>query len=161
MIKSSEQGELRKQSTAELVAEPSEQVSRLVRDELRLAQLELREKGKRAALGAGLADTAAPITSELETLRAARCDVATRLARDDCRDARAGQRIAELSDGARPPAQSRRRSWWSWPNSARMKPGTSLLSAWSAPRSVSLSGLRPAWLGSRSIHRRTQLMESL
>jgi uncharacterized membrane protein YqjE len=41
-------------STAELVKQASEQVSRLIRDELRLAQVELAEKGKRAGLGAGL-----------------------------------------------------------------------------------------------------------
>jgi uncharacterized membrane protein YqjE len=39
---------------AELVQDMSEQVSRLVRDELRLAQVELTEKGKRAGIGAGL-----------------------------------------------------------------------------------------------------------
>jgi uncharacterized membrane protein YqjE len=41
-------------STAELVKLASEQVSRLIRDELRLAQVELAEKGKRAGIGAGL-----------------------------------------------------------------------------------------------------------
>jgi uncharacterized membrane protein YqjE len=41
-------------STGELVSQLSEQVSRLVRDELRLARLELTEKGKRAGIGAGL-----------------------------------------------------------------------------------------------------------
>jgi uncharacterized membrane protein YqjE len=40
--------------TAELVKLASEQLSRLIRDELRLAQLELAEKGKRAGIGAGL-----------------------------------------------------------------------------------------------------------
>ncbi|MCF6476461.1 phage holin family protein [Nonomuraea sp. MG754425] len=40
--------------THKLVSDLSEQVSRLVRDELRLAKLELTEKGKRAGLGAGL-----------------------------------------------------------------------------------------------------------
>jgi len=39
---------------AQLVQDVSEQVSRLVRDELRLAQSELTEKGKRAGMGAGL-----------------------------------------------------------------------------------------------------------
>jgi uncharacterized membrane protein YqjE len=38
----------------ELVNDLSEQVSRLVRDELRLAQLEMTRKGKQAGLGAGL-----------------------------------------------------------------------------------------------------------
>jgi uncharacterized membrane protein YqjE len=41
-------------SVAELVGEISEQVSRLVRDELRLARAEMTEKGKRAGVGAGL-----------------------------------------------------------------------------------------------------------
>jgi Flp pilus assembly protein TadB len=45
-------------STAELVKQASEQISRLIRDELRLAQAELAEKGKRAGLGAGLFGTA-------------------------------------------------------------------------------------------------------
>lgn len=38
----------------ELVTQASEQFSRLVRDELRLAQVEMVEKGKRAGKGAGL-----------------------------------------------------------------------------------------------------------
>lgn len=41
-------------STAELVKQISEQASRLVRDELRLAQLEMTRKGKQAGLGAGM-----------------------------------------------------------------------------------------------------------
>ncbi|GAA0369064.1 phage holin family protein [Microbispora corallina] len=41
-------------STGELVRRLSEDVSRLVRDELRLARLEMTEKGKRAGVGAGL-----------------------------------------------------------------------------------------------------------
>jgi Flp pilus assembly protein TadB len=41
-------------STAELVKQLSEQASTLVRDELKLAQLELARKGKRAGTGAGL-----------------------------------------------------------------------------------------------------------
>jgi hypothetical protein len=41
-------------STAELVKLAAEQMSTLVRDELKLAQLELTEKGKRAGLGAGM-----------------------------------------------------------------------------------------------------------
>ncbi|MFG1684227.1 phage holin family protein [Nonomuraea sp. NPDC049269] len=40
--------------THKLVNDLSEQVSRLVRDELRLARLELTRKGKRAGFGAGL-----------------------------------------------------------------------------------------------------------
>ena len=45
---------LAEQSTAELVQRASEQVSRLVRDELTLAKAELAEKGKHAGIGAGL-----------------------------------------------------------------------------------------------------------
>ncbi|MEV6980233.1 phage holin family protein [Sphaerisporangium sp. NPDC051017] len=41
-------------STAELIKHLSEEVSRLVRDEIRLASLELSRKGRRAGLGAGL-----------------------------------------------------------------------------------------------------------
>ena len=41
-------------STGELVKMMSEQVSVLIRDELRLAQLEMAGKGKQAALGAGM-----------------------------------------------------------------------------------------------------------
>lgn len=41
-------------SVGELVAQMSEQTSRLIRDELRLAQLEMMQKGKRAGVGAGL-----------------------------------------------------------------------------------------------------------
>ncbi|GAA3708472.1 phage holin family protein [Nonomuraea antimicrobica] len=40
--------------THKLVNDLSEQVSRLVKDELRLARMELAEKGKRAGFGAGL-----------------------------------------------------------------------------------------------------------
>ncbi|GAB2616075.1 membrane protein [Paractinoplanes abujensis] len=42
------------QSTAELVQRASEQVSRLVRDEIALAKAELAEKGKHAGIGIGL-----------------------------------------------------------------------------------------------------------
>ena len=41
-------------ATGELVKDLSEQVSHLVRDELRLAQLEMTRKGKQAGLGIGL-----------------------------------------------------------------------------------------------------------
>jgi uncharacterized membrane protein YqjE len=41
-------------STAELVKRLSEQVSVLVRDELKLAQLEMTRKGKQAGIGAGM-----------------------------------------------------------------------------------------------------------
>jgi hypothetical protein len=40
-------------STSELIRQMSEQVTRLVRDELKLAQLEMTRKGKRAGLGIG------------------------------------------------------------------------------------------------------------
>jgi uncharacterized membrane protein YqjE len=42
------------QSTSELVQRASEQISRLVRDELALARAELTEKGKHAGIGVGL-----------------------------------------------------------------------------------------------------------
>ena len=41
-------------STAELVKHLSEQVARLARDEVRLAQLEMMRKGKQAGLGIGM-----------------------------------------------------------------------------------------------------------
>ncbi len=41
-------------STAELIRQMSEEVAHLVRDELRLAKLELTEKGRHAGIGAGL-----------------------------------------------------------------------------------------------------------
>lgn len=41
-------------STPDLVKDLSEQVSRLVRDELKLAQLEMSSKGKQAGLGIGM-----------------------------------------------------------------------------------------------------------
>jgi uncharacterized membrane protein YqjE len=41
-------------STGDLISQLSEQTTRLIRDELRLAQLELTAKGKRAGAGAGL-----------------------------------------------------------------------------------------------------------
>lgn len=46
--------QLSDQSTAELVQRAAEQISQLVRNELRLAQAELAEKGKRAGIGAGM-----------------------------------------------------------------------------------------------------------
>jgi len=42
------------QSTSELVQRASDQLSRLVRDELALAKAELTEKGRQAGIGAGL-----------------------------------------------------------------------------------------------------------
>jgi uncharacterized membrane protein YqjE len=44
----------RERPTGELVKQLSEQVSALVRDELRLAQLEMTRKGKQAGAGAGM-----------------------------------------------------------------------------------------------------------
>jgi tetrahydromethanopterin S-methyltransferase subunit C len=41
-------------ATAELVKTAAEQISRLVRDELRLAQAEIAQKGRHAGVGAGL-----------------------------------------------------------------------------------------------------------
>jgi uncharacterized membrane protein YqjE len=41
-------------SLGELVTQMTEQTSRLIRDELRLAQAEMAEKGKRAGIGVGL-----------------------------------------------------------------------------------------------------------
>src|ERR1700733_11262401 len=41
-------------TTGQLVTMMSEQVSTLIRDELKLAQLEMTSKGKQAALGAGM-----------------------------------------------------------------------------------------------------------
>lgn len=41
-------------STAELVRQATEQISTLVRDELRLARVELQEKGKHAGIGIGM-----------------------------------------------------------------------------------------------------------
>jgi hypothetical protein len=47
-------GQDQEHSTGELVKMMSEQVSVLIRDELKLAQLEMAGKGKQAALGAGM-----------------------------------------------------------------------------------------------------------
>lgn len=44
----------RERSTGELVAQLSEQMSRLIRDEMRLARLEMTRKGKAAGIGAGM-----------------------------------------------------------------------------------------------------------
>jgi uncharacterized membrane protein YqjE len=46
--------QLSEKSLAELVQRLSQQMSTLVRQEMRLAQAELQEKGKRAGLGAGM-----------------------------------------------------------------------------------------------------------
>ncbi|GAB2771439.1 phage holin family protein [Amycolatopsis magusensis] len=45
-------------SVSQLVGDASEQLSRLVRDEMRLATAELQQKGKRLGTGAGLAGAA-------------------------------------------------------------------------------------------------------
>ena len=42
------------ESVADLIQKATQQTQTLVRDEIRLAQLELQEKGKRAGIGAGL-----------------------------------------------------------------------------------------------------------
>jgi uncharacterized membrane protein YqjE len=41
-------------SVGDLVSRMSEQTSRLIRDEMRLAQIEMTQKGKRAGIGAGM-----------------------------------------------------------------------------------------------------------
>jgi uncharacterized membrane protein YqjE len=46
--------ELSEQSVGDLVQELSQQTATLVRQEMRLAQVELQEKGKRAGIGAGM-----------------------------------------------------------------------------------------------------------
>jgi uncharacterized membrane protein YqjE len=55
--------ELSEQSAAALVRQAAEQVSALVRDELRLAQAELKEKGKHAAFGVGMFGSAGVIAA--------------------------------------------------------------------------------------------------
>ena len=49
--------DLRDESVSDLVKQLSEQTSTLVRQEMRLAQTELQEKGKRAGIGAGMFGT--------------------------------------------------------------------------------------------------------
>ena len=46
--------ELNERSVSELLQQASKQTATLVRQEIRLAQVELQEKGKRAGLGAGM-----------------------------------------------------------------------------------------------------------
>jgi uncharacterized membrane protein YqjE len=53
-VTESQQVRAQDRPAGELVRDMSEQISRLVRDELRLAQLEMARKGKQAGLGAGL-----------------------------------------------------------------------------------------------------------
>lgn len=59
----SEMGEsgYREPSAAELVTRLSEQISRLIRDELQLALTELKRKAKRAGIGGGLIGAAATV----------------------------------------------------------------------------------------------------
>ena len=56
------QADLRELPAGELVSRLSKQVSQLVRDELRLALAELKQKGKRAGIGAGLPGAAGMIS---------------------------------------------------------------------------------------------------
>jgi uncharacterized membrane protein YqjE len=53
-MNSAGQSAVQERSTGELVKEMAEQVSVLVRDELKLAQLEMKSKGKRAGSGIGM-----------------------------------------------------------------------------------------------------------
>jgi VIT1/CCC1 family predicted Fe2+/Mn2+ transporter len=53
-LKAADQAAAREQSTGELVKQVTEQLSTLVRDELKLAQLEMTRKGKEAGKGAGM-----------------------------------------------------------------------------------------------------------
>ena len=50
----SPQQDLQDRPLSELVQEASQQTAKLVRQEIRLAQVELQQKGKRAGIGAGL-----------------------------------------------------------------------------------------------------------
>jgi VIT1/CCC1 family predicted Fe2+/Mn2+ transporter len=54
MTHTANEPDTQQRTTAELVKTASEQISRLLRDELRLAQAELAQKGRHAGLGAGL-----------------------------------------------------------------------------------------------------------
>ena len=58
MSEVSGQGDLHELGTGELVSRLSKQIPQLVRDELQLALAELKQKGKRAGIGAGLAGAA-------------------------------------------------------------------------------------------------------
>ena len=55
-------GQDREHSTGDLVKMMTEQVSVLIRDELKLAQLEMTSKGKQAALGAGMFGASGVVT---------------------------------------------------------------------------------------------------
>jgi Flp pilus assembly protein TadB len=54
MTRTVDEHETTQPTTAELVKTASEQISRLVRDELRLAQAELAQKGKHVGIGIGM-----------------------------------------------------------------------------------------------------------
>ena len=62
MSEANRNSDLRELPIGELVGRLSEQVSHLVRDELRLALAELKQKGKRAGIGAGLTGAAGVIS---------------------------------------------------------------------------------------------------
>ena len=62
MSEANRNADLRELPIGELVSRLSEQVSHLVRDELRLALAELKQKGKRAGIGAGLTGAAGVIS---------------------------------------------------------------------------------------------------
>jgi uncharacterized membrane protein YqjE len=53
-VTSSDQPELKDASLGQLVKDLTDQMSRLVRDEVQLAKVELQDKGKQAGVGAGL-----------------------------------------------------------------------------------------------------------
>jgi hypothetical protein len=55
-------GHDQEQSTGDLVKTMSEQVSVLIRDEMKLARLEMASKGKQAALGAGMFGASGVVT---------------------------------------------------------------------------------------------------
>ena len=87
---------IRAHSTGELVKLPSEQVSALVRDELKLAQPEMTRKGKQVGIGAGLRPG-----------RIARRWLPCRVR--DHRDQRSGGGMARRADRGRGPPAGRRR----------------------------------------------------
>jgi uncharacterized membrane protein YqjE len=62
MSEANRNADLRELPMGGLVSRLSEQVSHLVRDELRLALAELKQKGKRAGIGAGLTSAAGVIS---------------------------------------------------------------------------------------------------
>ncbi len=62
MSETSGQGDLRELGAGELVSRLSKLIPQLVRDELQLALAELKQKGKRAGIGAGLTGAAGLIS---------------------------------------------------------------------------------------------------